>query len=247
MPQSKKSRRPLMLACNLYVLDYTMKDVTPAKVIQSSQLALPVTPVATVQPSFENPISTPIATVHPSHEDAISTPTTTQIHEANVFIPSQMTVTSDEIFADKDPSLIQGVKETGTNASASLDFTYPSLPSNDASQPNLIDSSTLVDSTLPSSSLPNSFLLSDRSLESVKVVSQTLSDITNLSQSSTSDPIMLRVCSAFGKLMGEFPSDAAARNEVLSQVDSGFHVALDVLVIIYLTLFLLYLFVLLVS
>ncbi|XP_026410241.1 uncharacterized protein LOC113305418 [Papaver somniferum] len=217
-PKTKQSRKLTAVKSNLSILDFNVGDVTP------------------------------ITTVQPLHTNSPVTPVTTQTPEANISISpvqasdANASVTFEELFPEKEPAADQGVKGASTIASANvlnMDQTSSSFINTD-SQPIPADLSipTYFSMPSPSMSIPssssshfllNSLSLSKKALDSVKSASQALSDIINSSQSLTSDPCKLRICSALSKLMYEFPSGRATRNEIFSQIDHSFHVALDVL------------------
>ncbi|XP_026395754.1 uncharacterized protein LOC113290360 [Papaver somniferum] len=218
-PKTKKSRKVTVIKSNLSILDFNVGDVTP------------------------------ITTVQPLHTNSPVNPITTQTPEANIFISpvqasdANASVTFEELFPEKEPAADQGVKGDSTIASTNvlnMDQTSSSFINTD-SQPNPADLSIPTDFSMPSpfmsissSSSSSSFLLnslspSKKALDSVKSASQALSDIINSAQYLTNDPCKLRICSALSKLMCEFPSDRATRNDILSQIDPSFHVALDVL------------------
>ncbi|XP_026400318.1 uncharacterized protein LOC113296208 [Papaver somniferum] len=170
--------------------------------------------------------------------------------QTNIFSShANVSVTLDEIFPPEEKTVTnQGLQGTSTPASSfALDviqtvstFVNSPLPiSTDTTQSNLdIPSSANVTTSSPSISVsPSSsstFLLESLSLDkealnSVKFASQTLLDIINSTQSSTSDPHKVHICSFLSKLLCEFPSNKATREEIHSQIDPSFYTALDVL------------------
>ncbi|XP_026437469.1 uncharacterized protein LOC113335664 [Papaver somniferum] len=133
---------------------------------------------------------------------------------------------------NKEFLLSRGTKSSPPIASATSSHANQVFPSpiNSSSQPNLLQKESPVpaDSSTPFSLL-NSFPLNNKSLDSVKLAAQSLSDVINSDPSLSDDPCKFRSCSALSKLLFEFPADKASRDEVFSQIDPSFHVALDVL------------------
>ncbi|XP_026443036.1 altered inheritance of mitochondria protein 44-like [Papaver somniferum] len=178
---------------------------------------------------------TPLTTIQTS--DTNASITTIQTSDANI------SVTFEELFpGEKESDVDQRIEDAPIIASSnSLGVKRTSSPFiHTDSQPNSANLSVPTDFTIlsppisiPSSSsyylLLNSLSLRKKAWDSVNFPSQTLSDIINSTQSSTSDPCKLRICSALNKLLCEFPSDGATRDEIHSQIDPSFHTILDVL------------------
>ncbi|KAI3838165.1 hypothetical protein MKX03_010386, partial [Papaver bracteatum] len=180
---------------------------------------------------------TPLETIQTYDTNASITPI--QTFDANTSV-----TLGKKIPGEKETLIDQGMNCSPTIASANLlgaNQTSSSFTNTDL-QPNSADISVptyfIIPSpsiSIPSSSsssplLLNSLSLSKKALDSVNFASQTLSEIINSAQSFTSDPCKLRICSALSKLLCEFPSDRAIRDEIHSQIDPSFHTTLDVLV-----------------
>ncbi|KAI3846624.1 hypothetical protein MKX03_029492, partial [Papaver bracteatum] len=228
-PKIRRVRKPSVIKSNLSILDFDFADVTPLTTIQTSDTTSSVAPIQTY----------------------VSPTPTIQSFDPNTFVSFQ------EIFPDEEIVANQGLKGTPIINSANLmviSKTSPPLINID-SQPKDIDanqtssSPTSTDpqkkdvdanisipspfvSVSPSSSslsLLSSLSLNKKTLNSVNLASHTLLDIINSAQSSTDDPCKLRIFYALSKILCEFPSDIATRDEIHSQIDPSFHTALDVL------------------